>query len=120
MPTRLGSFSGNPCGGGSGNYSVVIGTANVTGSVTVTHAPADVTLGGNGCGGLVVGGNLFANSNSGDVSVQGTTVNGGNEYVQNNTGSVVVADNTVKDNLYCNPATGAGNKARHIYGTCTA
>ncbi|MBV9411381.1 MAG: hypothetical protein JO148_07280, partial [Acidimicrobiia bacterium] len=35
-----GSFVGNPCGGGSGHFSVVIGTATITGNVNESGAPA--------------------------------------------------------------------------------
>ncbi|MBV9413159.1 MAG: hypothetical protein JO148_16330, partial [Acidimicrobiia bacterium] len=99
----------------------VIGTATITGNLNESGAPAgsDVTFGGNGCGGPTVNKNLYADNNAGPVSVQGTTV-GGNESVQNNTGPTpVVAGNSVTSYLYCSPATGAGNTAKKIYGTCT-
>jgi len=117
--TNPGSFVGNPCGGGSGHFSVVIGTATVTGTTSVTGAPADVTLGGNGCGGGVFKNNVYLNSNHGPVSLHGENITG-NAQVQNNTGPTpIVANNTVSNILYCSPATGSGNKAKTIYGTCT-
>src|SRR5437588_105452 len=44
-----GSFAGTPCGGGSGHFSVVVGSSTISGTVTVTGAPnnSDVTIGGN-------------------------------------------------------------------------
>ncbi|MBV8980856.1 MAG: hypothetical protein JO086_08135 [Acidimicrobiia bacterium] len=118
--TNPGSFGGFICAGASGHFSVVVIGGTISGNVSVTGAPADVFVGGSfGCVGTSIQKNLHVNNNSGLVQVANNTV-GGDAGVDNNKGPVpVVANNTVTGNLSCSPSTGAGNTAKHIYGTCT-
>jgi len=111
-----GSFAGAPCG--PTPFSFIIGSSHITGTTNVHGASGAVTI-GNGCGRPTFDNNVYANNNSGPVTVSAPAIHG-NLYVQGNTGPTpTVALNHVSNIIYCSPATGAGNTAKTIYGTCT-
>ena len=114
--TSPGSFAGAPCG--SSPFSFIIGSSKISGTTNVQGAAGAVTV-GNGCGRPSFENNVYLNGNAGAVTLNDATIRG-NAYVQNNTGPTpTVSSNHVSNILYCSPATGAGNTARKIYGTCT-
>ncbi len=103
----------------SGGTDQVCG-ATVKNDLQFQNSGTAVLIGGSGCPGNAVGGNLTVQNNTAATSVDSNMV-GGNLTDQNNTAATQVFTNAVAKNLQCNgnsSITGGGNTAASKKGQC--
>ena len=103
----------------SGGMDQVCG-ATVKGDLQFQNNGTAVLIGGTGCAGNGVGGNLTVQNNTASTTVDANMV-GGNLTDQNNTAATQVFTNAVTKNLRCQgngSITGGGNTAASKKGQC--